>query len=342
MMFSCSAGSKGSEADKSFSIYLPLELSDGNEIKIEEGKHEGFLSGYRCVLEKNHYQLSIKIEGLPSRQECIEFIEKLKIAISWLIIKRTTGVRFPNELNEICFYKSPITVSDKSDFKGLADIAGWKEVDGDYYANQLVIIQEKKRLVKFEMGKLIVKSIYQPSNILEDFNECLSSVAIDRISQNKKLQVAVDLFSAYKFENTTTGKFVKLVTVIEALLPEEEVSLNSIEALSKAKKSIKSYKNSLKTSGEETDDIDHLLSRIGNLKYRSIGANLEEYMKKILEQHTNLGDPSTIIPKIRKIYSARSTLLHTGEYDEKLITEYLSILSELIPKILKANFGFIE
>ena len=192
------------------------------------------------------------------------------------------------------------------------------------------------------MGKVGIKLGYNPSNVIADINECLNLETIDELLDSKKLRVAVDLFSAYKFENTVTGKFVKLVTVLEALLPEGRVSSNSIKALGEAKAVIKSYRKVLKKSGVETNDIEHLLSRIGKLKYRSIGANLEEYMREVLEKNSNLGEPDMVIPKIREIYNARSSLLHTGEYDEQLIQEHLSVLSELIPGILKSYFGVVE
>lgn len=342
MLFSCSIGSKGIEVDKTFSIYVPLVFSNGNEIKIEEGKFEGFLNGHRCILEKHNYLYSLKVEGFASREDSIDFIDRLKVAISWFILKRTTGVRFPDQISEVKLYESPIVVSDESDLKGVFNHAGWSETDGDYNADQLVIIQEEKRLTRWETGKAVVKLSYKPSGIIADIDECLSFETIDELLTNKKLRVAIDLFSAYKFENTTTGRFVKLVTVLEALLPEEEVSPNANEALSAAKTAIKSYRQSLKKTGENIDDIEHLLSRFGQLKYKSIGANLVEYIKEVLEKSPDLGDPSEIIPKIREIYSARSTLLHTGEYDEQLVADYVSVLAALVPGILKANFGVAE
>ena len=342
MLFSCSAGSKGLENDETYSVFVPLILSSGNEIKIEDGKYEGLLSDNTCILEKHQYQFSLKVEGFASREECIEFIEQLKIAIYWLILKRTTGIKFPGQVSELHYFDSPIVVSDESGYKGIADHAGWSAIDGTYNADQLVIFQEKKRLIRFEMGKVDVKLGYNPSNVIADINECLNLETIDELLDSKKLRVAVDLFSAYKFENTATGKFVKLVTVLEALLPEGKASSNSIEALGEAKAAIMSYRKKLKISGVKTHDIERLLSRIGNLKYRSIGANLEVYMREVLEKNPNLGKPEMVIPKIREIYKARGILLHTGEYDEQLIQEYLSVLSDLIPGILKSYFGVVE
>lgn len=342
MLFSCSAGSKGIENDETYSIFVPLILSNGNEINIEDGKYEGLLGDYRCILEKHHYQFSLKVEGLASREDGLEFIGQLKIAISWLIIKRTTGIKYPSQVSELHFFDSPIVISDECDYKSIADLAGWSAIDGDYNADQLVIFPEKERLIRLEMGKVGVKLGYSPSNVIADINECLNLETIDELFDNKKLKIAVDLFSAYKFENTSTGKFVKLVTVLEALLPEGEINSNSILALGKAKAAIKLYGKELKKSGVETNDIEHLLSKIGNLKYRSIGGNLEEYMREILEKNPNLGEPDVVIPKIRDIYNARSLLLHTGNYDEQLIQEYLSVLSDLVPRILKSYFGVVE
>ena len=342
MLFSFSSGSKGKENNDTFSIFVPLVLSSGNEIKIEDGSYEESLGGYRCLLEKHHYQFSLKVEGFSTEEECREFIEKLRVGISWFILKRTTGIRCPSEVSELHFFDSPLTISDGSEYKSIADHMGWSEVDGTYNADQLVIFQEKLRLIRFEMGKVSAKLSYNPSGILADIDECLNLEGIDQLLEARKLQVAVDLYSAFKFETTTTGRFVKLVTVLEALLPEGEISSDALQALNVAKLAIKSHRKELAKSGAETKDVDRLLSRVGNLKYSSIGSNLENHLREVLEMNSNLGKTEELIPKIREIYNARSSLLHSGVYDEQAIQDYLSVLSDLIPGILKSYYGIAE
>jgi len=340
MMFSCSIGSKGQEENKTFSIYMPMVLSGGNDINLDENAFEGTLNGYKCVLEKHHYIYSLKVEGFNSEIECDDFIEKLKAAIFWFSLKRTVGVKIPDTINEVKLYETRIIISEESSLKSVTDRVGWSVVDGDYNADQLVIIQENKKLTRWETGKVNALLSYNPSSVLDDINEGFCFENIEELIFNKKLRLAVELFSAFKFEITTTGKFVKLVTVLEALLPDSQIGDESIQALRLAKKSVKDYRNKLKKSGEDVQEIELLLSRIGNLKSKSIGASLREYLLSLLEKYPHLGKSDVVIPKVNEIYSARSILLHTGEQDEKLLENYVSVLAELVPEILKANFIF--
>lgn len=337
MLFSISIGSKG-DNDPYFSVYVPMFWSPGNQLIIDDEPITDFLGNHKCVLERHHYLYSLKIEGIDSIQECMRIIDDVKVAINWISLKRTVGIKVPENTTEINLYKVPIKISENSDFQFITNRMGWDELDGDYYADQLVLIPEHKKLARWEMGKAGILLKQNPSQFFEDLNEGMKLENISEIIENKKLRLAVDLFSAYKFEVTTTSKFVKLVTVLEALLPEGQISGSSLKALETAKASIKEYRSNVKKVGEDASEINHLLSRLGNLKSKPIGTNLVEYVRNVLDKNPELGECDVLLPKIKEIYDARSTLLHSGEYDSFTLEEYTRILSQLVPGILKTYF----
>lgn len=338
MLFACSIGSKG-RGENSYSIYLPMVWSGGSELNIEDSEYIGTLNNHRCVLQKHHYIYSLKVEDFRSLDECDNFISKLKMAIRWLSLKRTVGIRIPIDRSDIRVYEIPIKISEESNLKGIIDSVGWTEVDGTYNADQLVIVPEVKKLTRWETGKASILMGYNPQFILDDLNECLDLHNIDEVLSNRKLNLALELYSAYQFEVTTTGRFVKLVNVLEALLPNSQVTGESLQALKIAKKAVKEYRNAKNNMGEEIQDIEYLLGRIGNLKRQSIGINLVEFIESTLSKQPHLGTPDDMLPRIKEIYNARSTLLHTGQYDENSLRNYISILAELIPGVLRGYFG---
>ena len=311
----------------------------GNELNLDKEEFIGYLNNYSCVLEKHHYTYSLRIEGISSIEECEKIIKEVKVAINWLSLKRAVGIKIPEHISDVNLYKEPIKITEKSDFKFIGDKMGWDEMDGDYYADQLIIIPEYKRLTRWEMGKVRALLRQNPSMFFDDLNECLNFDNLDDIIKNKKLLLAVELYSAFKFEGTTTGKFLKLVTVLEALLPNNKITGISLNALEIAKGKVKEFRNDAKKSGEDINEINHLLSRLGNLKSKSIGSNLNEYIKKILSKYPSLGDPAIVLPEIKEIYNARSTLLHSGEYDETVLEKYIATLAEVVPRILKVHFN---
>ncbi|MBL4607330.1 MAG: hypothetical protein JKY01_05815, partial [Pseudomonadales bacterium] len=197
MMSSFSIGSKGLD-NRSYSIYLPMIWSTGNELQLDTEKFTGSLKNYTCILEKHHYTYSLTIEGLDSIEECQEIIEEVKVVINWLSLKRVVGIKIPEQVTDVTIYQNPIKISEKSDYKFIEKSMGWDELDGDYYATQLVFIPENKRLIRWEMGEITALSQQKPSMFFEDLNEGMNVDNLADILMNTKLRLAVELYSAYK------------------------------------------------------------------------------------------------------------------------------------------------
>ncbi len=62
-----------------------------------------------------------------------------------------------------------------------------------------------------------------------------------------------------------------------------------------------------------------LLNRVGDLKKESIGNVMRIYIRKIIEENPELGDPQEISNKIKNLYGYRSTLLHQGKIDSRIL-----------------------
>jgi len=333
MIFSCAIGSEG-EGDNSFSIIFPLIFSLGKKLNIDSVSSFQMSDGQRYTLEKHHYQYSLKIEHFSTVEDARSYLDKLTASLRWVSLKNKLGIRFPTETHEPKIADSPIIVSEKSNIYEIVNNKGWGVIDGNYDIDKLTIIPEHKKLMRWESGHAIVTIGLNPENVFNDINEGLSFPRLNNILSEKKLCLAIELYSAYQFEVSTTAKFIKLVTVIEALLPDLKIPKEVIPILERAKKVIKDERKAAKSRGENTDSIEHLMSRLGGLKRQSIGSSMEIFISNCLSDFPELGKKDIIIPKLKELYDVRSSLLHDGEFEDIVLQEGIKMLAVFVPNLL--------
>lgn len=333
MIFSCSIGSEGEE-EESFSIVFPLVLSPGKKLNIENVLSFQMSDGLLYTLEKHHYLYSLKVERFATIDAAHNYLDKLIASLRWVSLKNKLGIRFPIEVHEPKMSNRPITVSEKSNIYDIVNDKGWAVIDGNYDVDKLTIIPEHKKLMRWEPGQAAVTLGLNPQNLFNDINEGISFQGLNSILLEKKLCLAIELYSAYQFEVSTTAKFIKLVTVIESLLPDLEIPGEVMPVLEKAKRVIKDERKAAKSRGDNTDSIDHLMSRLGGLKRQSIGATMESYISNCIDDFPDLGEKDSILPKLKELYNIRSSLLHDGEFEDSVLREGIEILSALVPNLL--------
>lgn len=291
--------------------------------------------GLQYSLYKHHHLDTLKVESFPSEEAAIDYLKSLMASLRWVSLKNKLGLRFPEEVNKPSYFSKPITVSEKSNIYEIVKNNGWFVIDGNYDADKLTIIPEHKYLICWEPGHLTLTLGLNPQNIFSDINQSISFKALKNIQSEKKLCLAIELYSGYQFEVSNTAKFVQLVTILESLLPEIEIPDEVKPVLEAAKKVLKDERKAKKLRHENTESLDLLISRMGELKRQSIGSCMISYISNCIDEFPELGEKAITTSKLKEIYRTRSSLLHTGEFDEKLLTEGIEFLSVLVPKLLE-------
>lgn len=337
MIFAFSIGTSGT-GDQSYSLHVPLVLASGRKFNFEGQRHIGEIDGLTLILEKHHYLYSLKISAFDSVSEAQEFLEKILASLRWISLKYNLGIKFPKEIQELRIYEKPIWVAEESNMYELVHSAGWDAVDGDYDVDKLAVIPEHKRLTRWEPGHATITLGHAPEAFINDLKQCLQFPFLKNIIVHKKLCLAIELYAAYPFEVTSSGKFVKLITVLESLLPDISIPDDSLTLLIRAKGVMKEERKTIKAAGGNTESIDHLISRLGGLSKQSIGYSIGSYVSNLLEEFPDLGSSEEIVPRLKSAYNIRSRLLHDGEVDEDALKANISLLSDLIPKMLTKLF----
>ena len=333
MIFSCAIGSMGT-IEECYSINFPMVLSPDCNINVGNINSKQMIDGLKYTLKKHQHLYTLKIDSFNSAQDARSYLKRLSASLRWVSLKNKIGIKFPTEIHELKITNNPITVSEQSSFYKIIRDNGWTAIDGEYDVEKLTIIPEHKKLLCFESGRPSVIIGFNTESFFKNLEEGILFPSLEKILGEKKLCLAIELYSAYQFEISTTAKFVKLITVIESLLPDLDIPEHVLPILDKAKQVLKDERKAAKTRGEDTEALDRLMSRLGGLKRQSIGSTMVYYMSDCLEEFPELGNSNQIITKLKRLYEIRSALLHDGEFEEAVLQTGVVLLSELVPKLL--------
>ena len=337
MIFSVSIGSSG-KGDERYLLYIPFTVSPGREISNIDFEEKIALDKYEIGFEKVKYLYVVTIGTFITKDEAYNFYFRIKSAFLWVSLKHIIGLNSPTELTDVILNDNPTPISDKSMLKGIADYAGWKTIDGNYDSDKCIIRPDHKRLVRWETGKVSVTAGLGVNTFVETIKEAISFPCPENILNSPKLRLAIELYSSFFFEQSREAKFIRLVTVLEALTPDDKVSDLSMNLLNQLKQETKSLRNQYRTDSEEYHETNRLLSRIGNLKYESIGRSLLNYISNAIKEDPSLGIETEILDKLKNLYNIRSKLLHEGVMDRQSIENGLQFLMDFVPKLLQSLY----
>jgi hypothetical protein len=231
--------------------------------------------------------------------------------------------------------KAATPVPDKGMVKQLADTVGWDVIEGRYDADKAVVRPEAKKLVRWEMGRATVIAGIGADNFTQSIKEALLFSSPENVVKQEKLQLAIDLYSAFFFELSDNAQFITLVTVLEALTPEFDVPDVARKTLESAKALVKEARGGYSSNSNEWNDLEHLLGRVGKLKQQAIGTRIRKYISGVVQEYEELGDPQEVSNKLKDLYKNRSLLLHKGKADEHSIKDGLQFLRSFVPKLLE-------
>jgi len=151
---------------------------------------------------------------------------------------------------------------------------------------------------------------------------------------DEKLKLAIELYSASFYEYSENTQFISLVNVLEAITTGNNISSHSQGILKQAMSVLKKNRDQNSISSGKWKELDHLLSRMGNLKRQSINKALGEFAVSVINDNPQIGEPENIREKLKTSYGLRSSILHDGTADKEEIKDSLSFLKDFVPKLL--------
>jgi hypothetical protein len=313
MIFAASVGSQGAGVER-YAAYVPFVLSPGRDIAIEEPVSFPMLA-YTAHLEKLHHLYAISVGPFPQPEQARKFIASIKASLMWLSLNYRVGISYPKDISDVELFDEPVRIADKGAFKELMKTAGWDVADGHYDADKIVVRPEHKKLSRWEMGNATVRLRIGTDNAIGCLGTAVDFPYLDQVHGSDKLQLAIELYGASSFELTENAKLITLVTSLESLVPNVEVSSCVQHCLRETINLMKKKRDSYARESADRKEVDQLLTRVGQLRFQSIGSALRTYVSTIVEGAGDLGDSDKVAARLRKVYDLRSRLLHEGIAD---------------------------
>jgi hypothetical protein len=338
MIFSVGIGSEGAN-EESYTLRIPLETSPVSDISLSTDDTTLMIGDHRARIFREQYFYVLEVYGFSSEVSARHFLPKLGVGLVWVRLQHRMAFVFNLQPTPIHYYEPPSTISESSDFYPVFSRKGWKELDGYYYNNQTVIKPEHKRLAVWTMGRPRIISSIRDQDLARKVSEMLTLLQAARVFGEPKLILASEIYTSSFFESSRNARFLALVMVLEALKTDAPVAAPVKDTIKRLHKQAKETRNSLGKDDPSYEDFNHFLSRLGNLKNRSIGQGIRSLITERLQLDPNIDDAAAVADEVSDIYDLRSTLLHTGTADDEAIEAAVIQLDDVVPRVLSITFS---
>lgn len=332
-----SIGSSG-KGDERYLLYIPFTFSPGRELSNVDIDKNQNIDGHEIGFEKNQNYYALTFGPFKTEEQANSYYPKIKSALLWVSLKYLIGISTPSKLTAVSIMDAPTPIPDKGPIKEIADVVGWDATEGHYDADKSVARPDHKKLIRWEMGQANVIAGLGANNFIACIREALSFPNPENIQIDSKLQLAIELYSSYFFEQSHEAKFIKLVTVLEALVPEYLTEEPANSLAQEINNLIKAKRNEYSKESDEWKELDQFLSRAGQLKCLSIGRSLRIYIGGVIKEHPTLGENEDVMSKLKDLYNIRSKLLHEGTGDHEEIKDGVNFLNNFVPKLLETLY----
>ena len=335
MLLSMARGSNGFGEER-YTAYLPFEVAIGATI---EASATFTVDGVETKLQRLANLYALFSGPFKTVAEAQRQLDRLRAAVEWIALEFQIGTKPAAEVRQVKMSDAPAPVDGNPNFNFLNGV-GWSHTDGHYDAETAHVIPEHKRLVRFEVGRPSVNLHISATNWSTAFQKALSYERLDKVAKDEPLTLAIDLYAESKALIIPRTKFITLVIALEAMLPDAAVPAEAVEVLKKIKQSAKESRDAHQKDSEIWQELNSLLSRVGNLERQSIGRSLRKFVGDATRRNPELGNPEQIETVVTDIYNVRSSLVHDGTADDKELDQGLSFLTSFVPQLLK--FLFVE
>lgn len=170
----------------------------------------------------------------------------------------------------------------------------------------------------------------QVEETLDRFEEELEEILNNTYKLSDELELALDIFSKYSQYNKKS-QFLDLITILEILKPEYNVSIELKETINIIKNKMKKIRDEFERDSEEYEEFNRFFTDMGYWKTKSINKSLQLLANNYQDEFKEF---ENIDVMIKEAYVIRSNIVHNGIIDEEF-DEYYNFLRRFVGKLLK-------
>lgn len=298
--------------------YAQLELDKPFQFKLknldfELSKIDGIEGTYflliKPITDVNHAKNILNIVKLA----LILFV----LDINWSSIELDENIEMANILENPVFFNK-------------------KLIYGDYDLNRTSLFPLNQKLITVTSHPLKVKNLLNAEKIENNINKAFRIDSM-KIINNEKLLLALEMYSQLS-QFSLKRQYLDLVTILEILKPNYDVSDKSKENIENIKNHMKTIRNTLEKNSDEYREFDRYFTDAAFWQTKSINKSLQKFAN---EHQDEFEEYENIDEKIKKSYSIRSNIVHNGIIDEEF-DYYHNFLKEIVGKLLKIIINEVE
>jgi len=337
MLFAFSAGSVGTGPDR-FVASVPFVVAPGATLNTPVDPVSRSVNDSSLTLERLQLLYSLTLGPFATEREALSGLDTVGAALLWASLVLGVGVQYAKERKPATLFDAPQPVADSEPMRFIRNVRGWEATDGHYEAEHAIARPDHKRLIRWEMGRATITVGIDSDNFLRCLEQALSFPNIRAVVANDKLRLAIELCAGYRFELSKNAQFIALVTALEAILPEADVSPAAMTVIDQAAELTRKTRDQQPRQSEQWTELNRLLSRVSQLKHEAIGTSMRRFAESVILRNPELGDATMVTSSLREAYSTRSRLLHDGIIDQAAIGTQLGFLRDFVPRLLRVLF----
>lgn len=320
-------------AQRGYTLRFPFRLAPGQEFsKLDEpylAEHSGL--GLKLGEQSGLYFLSIG--EFPSEEAGRSFIPKLWAGLMWAVLHQGLSPDASLSPQEIKYHDDPLQAA-KNVSRSLG--LGIEKLDGILDGSRPAIYPTDK-VVRVLTGQPISLLLgFPPDKTVALITEVVDLPFPERVLENRKLKVALDLYNSFFRETSANARFLTLNMALEALAPSEPKHQCAVDAIDRWVEELKTLQASLDSRGDEWAAYDSLIREIGFRKEKSIRSSIRTLVCSVLQ--SSEPDADELATQAVRLYDMRSRLVHDGHVEGGDLGRAITDLRGIAFSVLRARF----
>lgn len=316
-----------------YTLRFPFRLAPGQEISNLEEPYVTEQSGFEMKIGKQSGLYFLSIDKLPSEQAGKSLIPKLWAGLMWALLHQGLSPDASLSPQEVKYADDPRkaaeNISKSFDLK-------LERLDS-LLDGSLPAIYQTDKVVRVMTGFPSTLSLgFSPEKTIDLIVEALALAAPERVLDDQKLKVALDLYNAYFRESSANARFLTLTMALEALAPVELKHDCAQIAVEKWIEELRGLQAPYAEVSEEWEAFDSLIREVGFRREKSIRSRIRSLVYSSLESSEPNADETS--RQAVRLYDKRSELLHNGHVREENFGRCISDLRDITFRVLKAHF----
>lgn len=316
-----------------YTLRFPFSLPVDHEIAVTE--HTIELDAFTLFLKKQGRFYVLIINGFPTEDAANCYIKNIWAGLMWLLLHRDLSPDAILKPQEVTYAEDPYKAAQNLTQGFGLNIDG--PVDGLIDGSKPAVYPTDKVLRTITGGIPTVTQTSSADDVLNLLSEGVAFPGSSKVIEDAKLNVAFDLYGSYFTERSANARFLTLVMALEALAIGTKRTQLVLGLLEKWKVEAVELKNTLLPESEDAVSLEGVIQQLLFRKEDSIRRQIRELVSTTLRANGDV-DATEVARNAVRIYDLRSSLVHDGKLEAKVLSKAISDVKDIVVRVLRAKF----